>query len=109
MRLTVWQCQACGTVRLCGRHLCPECSSGRWLEAELPSVGRLLAVTRVHIASAEVPVAGLPFTLCLVKTDVGGVQFMAASEEDLTIGDAVALSSDRQAAPYLVTRQPASP
>lgn len=109
MMLTVWRCDRCGKARLCGRPLCPQCRSGRWSEVALPSPGRVQAATRVHIAPAEPPVARLPFTLCLVKTETGGVQFMGVSQDDLAIGDAVALSSDRRAAPYPVTKRPDEP
>lgn len=41
----------------------------------------------------------------MVKTKIGSIQFMAASEDDLIIGDEVALLSNCSQAPYVVTKQ----
>ena len=106
MMLTVWQCEACGQARLSGRRLCSACGSERFTETALPSVGHVLAVTRVHIAPTGAPMAKPPFTLCLVKTGKGNVQFMGVSEEELAIGDTVVLTFDRSTAPYMVAKQP---
>jgi uncharacterized OB-fold protein len=95
-RLMGSRCQACGTLHLPPRSLCPACYSGEMEWEQLDGKGKLVAFTSIYIAPTAMIAAGYgrdhPYCTGIVQLDGGpaiSAQILGvdpARPEDIEIG-----------------------
>lgn len=91
-RLTAHECRGCG-ARYFGRRIrCANCTADRFELVDLPTTGRVVAYTVVHVAAPHVPVPFVPVVVEAAGTHVRGSMSREAGEVVVPrIGDEVDL------------------
>lgn len=69
-KLMAGRCKKCGKIHLPPRHLCDGCLSNEFEWTQIPTKGKLLTYTVIHIAPTEFQ-AMAPYGMGIIKFDNG--------------------------------------
>lgn len=93
--MKIYSC--CGNESITKKYFCPECGSSEFEERDVSNDGTVYSFTKIHIAPAEF--AGIaPYYVVLVQLNEAKAKVTARMEEEVAIGDKVALDREENGA-----------